>query len=273
MVRSFKAGAAALLAAALLLAASPAPGQPAGAASEAVPAPAGEAARAAFESLPEDDRSAVQDALVWTGDYSGAADGTFGRRTFEAIVAYQRRARRPPDGILDPAERAALLAAGAAARNAAGFQILSDPATGIRLGIPLRLLPRRSPTGRDGTRFQSTDGRVTLDLRAQEGDEADLRALYDRNLASPAPGRSVTYRLHRPTLFVVAGETPGGKFFTRYAAGPDGLRGVSIGYDKALAGEVDRIVVAVSNSFTPFPGPEGVMAGPTPPPRPAPAPP
>ena len=57
----------------------------------------------------------------------------------------------------------------------------------------------------------------------------------------------------RPDFFVVAGETAGGKFYTRYGSGPGGLRGFSIGYDKAVAPQFDRLVVAIANSFTPFP--------------------
>ena len=38
-------------------------------------------ARVAFEALAETDRKLIQDALIWTGDYNGVADGTFGRQT------------------------------------------------------------------------------------------------------------------------------------------------------------------------------------------------
>lgn len=70
-----------------------------------------DAARSAYESLAETDRKAIQDALIWTGDYSGVTDGTFGRQTFAAITAYQRRTRQAPNGILTPQARTALLAA------------------------------------------------------------------------------------------------------------------------------------------------------------------
>ena len=59
-------------------------------------------ARTAFEALPENDRKIIQDALIWTGNYSGVADGVFGRQTFEAVSAYQQSQRMPPTGILDP---------------------------------------------------------------------------------------------------------------------------------------------------------------------------
>ncbi len=60
--------------------------------------PAFEAARAAFEPLPEAERKALQDALVWTGDFNGVTSGSFGRRTFEAIQAFAARTR-----LADPA--------------------------------------------------------------------------------------------------------------------------------------------------------------------------
>ena len=57
----------------------------------AAPDPAFEAARAAFEALPEAERKGLQDALVWTGDYNSVVTGTFGRRTYEALLAYAAR--------------------------------------------------------------------------------------------------------------------------------------------------------------------------------------
>lgn len=45
-----------------------------------------DAAKAAYESLPEPDRKALQDALVWTGDYNSVITGTYGRRTHDALI-------------------------------------------------------------------------------------------------------------------------------------------------------------------------------------------
>jgi peptidoglycan hydrolase-like protein with peptidoglycan-binding domain len=254
--------------------AAPAAAQPVPAAPKPAPDPALEAARAAFEGLAEAERRAIQDALVWTGDHSGLVDGSFGRQTFEAIAAFQRRLRVPPSGILDTRARASLQADAKRAREAAGFATVDDPKTGIRLGIPARLLPKRDVNPNGGGRWQSPDGRITLDTRAITGPDANLQALFDRNLAIQTPGRQVTYKLLRPDFFVIAGETATGRFYMRYAAGPDGLRGFSIGYDKALAGEVDRSVVAIANSFAPFPSAarptlESAPAPPPPPPKPA----
>jgi len=228
-----------------------------------------DAARSAFEALAEADRIAVQDALIWTGDYSGVTDGAFGRQTFAAITAFQTRTQQPPNGVLAPQPRAALLSAAQRARGAAGFTLVDDPRTGIRIGVPTKILPKQGVNPGGGSRWQSADGRVTLDTRLAPPD-ATLQTLYDRNVAMQSPGRVVSYKVLRPDFFVVAGETAGGKFYTRYNSGPESLRGFAIGYDKAVAAQLDRLVVAIANSFTPFPAqatPAPVARNPVPPPQ------
>ncbi|MBK3395946.1 MULTISPECIES: peptidoglycan-binding domain-containing protein [Methylobacterium] len=237
---------------------APAP-RPAG---PTAPDPAFEAARAAFEARPEAERRAVQDALVWAGSYNSVVTGTFGRRTYEAIGAWQSRGgAASATGVLDEAGRGALLAAGEAARKAARFTVAADPATGLVLGIPERLLSKRSRIA-GGTRWQSPDGRVTLDTRAYAPGEADLDTLHAQ-AAAATPERKVTYSLKRPDFTVVTGETPTGKFYIRTAAGAAGLRGFTLSYDKGSAREMDRLVIAIANSFVPFPGESA-----PPPPRP-----
>jgi hypothetical protein len=77
----------------------------------AQPDPAFQAAKAAFGALAEPERRAIQDPLVWTGDHVGVVSGTFGRRTFDAIAAYQKRAKVSPSGALDAKARGELVAA------------------------------------------------------------------------------------------------------------------------------------------------------------------
>lgn len=224
------------------------------------PSPAAfDAARAAFEALPEADRKAFQEALTWTSGYSGVPDGTFGRQTFEAIASLQQSAGKPPTGILSPFDRKAVVDAAQKAKDLVGFAVVDDPRSGVRIGVPARVLPKQETNSNGGSRWQSPDGKVTLDTRTAPPD-ATLQSLFDRNVAIQSPGRVVTYKVFRPEFFVIAGETPTGKFYTRYAAGPNGLRGFSIGYDKAVAPQVDRFVVAIANSFIPFPPPAAPAA-------------
>jgi Putative peptidoglycan binding domain len=232
------------------------------------PDPAFDAARAAFETLPEAERKAIQDALTWVGDYAGMADGSFGRQTYEAITAHQRRSKQTPNGVLDANAGADLRAAAQQARARAGFEIVDDPRSGVRIGVPAKLLTKRDANQSGGTRWQSADDKVTLDTRSLPVPEGGLHALYDRNLAIQTAGRQVTYKVIRSDFFVIAGETATGKFYTRYAAGDAGLRGFSIGYDKTLAKDLDRLVVAIANSFAPFPSAataRPVAAAPAPP--------
>jgi hypothetical protein len=211
------------------------------------------AAQASFESLPEAERKAIQTDLIWTGHFNGAASGSYGPLTFRAINALKAPSRGAPDGMLNPAERRALAQAAQAARDAAGFRLIADDKTGARIGIPAKILPKRdvSPSG---SRWQSEDGRVTLDTSATPPGET-LEAIFEKATAPTPnnPGRKITYKLLRPDFFVVTGETPTGKFYRRLAAGPSGLRGFSIGYDKALSGAIDKLVIAIATSFEPFP--------------------
>jgi hypothetical protein len=231
-----------------------------------------EAARAAFEALSEADRKAIQEALVWTGDHTGVTTGGFGRRTFEAIQAWQKRVGAKLDGVLDAKARGALQAEAKKARDAAKFAVVTDPRTGVAIGVPQAVLTKRDQNPSGGSRWQSPDKKITLDTRAYPAGETDLPALYERNLAIQSPGRQVAYKVLRPDFFVVSGETQSGKFYTRYAAGPGGaVRGFSLGYDKAVAKDFDRTVIAIANSFSAFPEAGAFAAGPAPAPPARPA--
>ena len=123
------------------------PGSPA---SAAPPAPASsDAAKAdplkpVFEALPEDQRRAIQEALVWTAEFNGVVSGSYGPRTRDSLLAFSRRTGIAAAAVLDPATRAKLLADAEAARRAVGFAVLRDARAGVRIGLPLRLLPTRS---------------------------------------------------------------------------------------------------------------------------------
>lgn len=219
---------------------------------------------AAFDALSEADRKATQDALIWTGDYQGVVDGAFGRRSREAFLAFDRKNSPAADGLPTPSKLKALFAAAARARQAAGFVVVSDP-TGARIGVPKALLPQATRTP-GASRYASKDGRVTLDLAAIDSPDMDLPRLFDR-LKTESPTRRVSYKLARPDFVVVAGETQGRKFYTRFGAGRDAqgrptLRGFSF-YAPADRPDLDRLSIAIANSFEPFPGSASAPEPPT----------
>jgi peptidoglycan hydrolase-like protein with peptidoglycan-binding domain len=218
------------------------------------PDPVIEAARKAFEALPEGERRAMQDALIWTGDYKGTVDGGFGNMTRAAITAYAKRSNLPTDGTLDAKGRAQLAAAGAKARDAVGFKPVSEPRSGATIGLPTKLLTRRTdaPTG---ARYATADGSATVDLFRSAEAEGDLPALYDKAI-TVAPGRRVTYKILRLDFFVVTGDVNGRTFYTRVARGSANnvavVRGYTLSYAAPAKAGFDTYGIAIANAFAPF---------------------
>src|ERR1700722_14668225 len=198
------------------------------------------AQKAAFLALPEASRKAAQEALVWLGLFVGVNDGDFGKRTRDAILAFQASLKAPADGTLSPPELKALLAAAQKAREAAGFQVVSDPKTGAKIGAPLKLL-RALPGAR-------------LDFASNA--DADLSALYVR-LSAATPTRKIAYKAIKPdAFFVVSGQDEPVKFYIRFdknpAASPP-IRGFTFAYPASQTAALDRIAIAIANSFESFP--------------------
>jgi hypothetical protein len=196
--------------------------------------------KAAFMGLPEASRKAAQEALVWLGLYVGVNDGDFGKRTRDAILAFQTSVKAPADGILSPPLLKALLAAAQKARDAAGFQVVSDAKTGAKIGAPLKMLSAR--------------GGARLDFASNA--DADLGALYVRSSAA-TPDRKIAYKALRPdAFFVVSGQEGAVKFYTRFDKSPNAsptIRGFTFAYPASQSAALDRVAIAIANSFEPFP--------------------
>jgi hypothetical protein len=198
------------------------------------------ARKAAFLALPEATRKAVQEALVWLGLYVGVNDGQFGKRTDDAILAFQASVKAPADGTLSPPLLNALLAAAQKARDAVGFQMVSDPKMGAKIGAPLKLLNAR--------------GGARLDFASNA--DADLGALYTR-LSTATPTRKISYKAIKPeAFFVVSGQEGPVRFYTRFDKNPAAtppIRGFTFAYPASQTAAPDRVAIAIANSFEPFP--------------------
>src|SRR5271157_3945269 len=251
-----------LVLAAAILASPPAlpqtaPAPPASAADAALAAQT-----AAFEALPLATRKAAQDALVWLGFYNGVNDGDFGRRTRDSIVAFQLSQKGTGDGALSPGQLQALLAAGQTARAAVGFQTIDDPKTGARIGAPTKLMAEKNGPKLD---FASSA-------------DPDLTGLYQR-LSAETPTRKIAYKAMKPGIFfVVSGQDGAMKFYSRFERSENAsppIRGFAFSYPVADQ-NLDRVALAVANSFEPFPahgaaGAEPAAIAPSPAPATAPA--
>jgi Putative peptidoglycan binding domain len=205
------------------------------------------ARKAAFLALPEGARKAAQEALAWLGFYVGVNDGEFGKGTHSAILAFQESVRAPADGALSPPLLKALLAAGQKAKAAAGVQVVSDPKTGAKIGAPLKLL-----NARGGAR-----------LEFASNPDADLAALYAR-LSAATPTRKIAYKAIKPEVFfVVSGQDGTGKFYTRFDKNPNAnppIRGFTFAYPASQTAALEPVVIAVANTFEPFPESAGLPA-------------
>ena len=198
------------------------------------------AQKAAFLALPEATRKAAQEALVWLGLYVGVNDGDFGKRTRDAILAFQTSVKAPTDGTLSAPELKALLAAAQKARDAAGFRVISEPKSGAKIGAPVKLLSAR--------------GGARLDFASNA--DADLGALYAR-LSAATPTRKIAYKAIKPdAFFVVSGQDGPVKFYTRFDKNPTAnppIRGFTFAYPASQTAALDRVAIAIANSFEPFP--------------------
>lgn len=167
-----------------------------------------EAQKTAFLAMAEADRKAVQDALGWLGLYDGVVDGAFGKRTREAILAYQTSVKAKADGVVSEAQLAALKAAAEKARAAVGFELVDERRSGVRIGAPLKVLDKIAMIGGAVT-LEKTGGGAALAFEHRNGADAGLATLY-LLLTADASGRKVSYKTIKPDeFFVVAGETRG----------------------------------------------------------------
>jgi peptidoglycan hydrolase-like protein with peptidoglycan-binding domain len=216
-----------------------------------------EAQKSAFLAMPEADRKAVQEALGWLGLYNGAIDGAFGKRTRDAVLAYQTSVGAAADGTVTATQLDALKAAAQKARAAVGFELVDERRSGVRIGAPLKILDKIAMIGGDVT-LEKAGGGVALAFQDRTGADADLAALYAK-LTADEKGRKISYKaMKADEFFVVAGEESARKFYTRFAKAPadwpggPSLRGFTFSYPSGQAADFDKVALAIANSFEPF---------------------
>jgi hypothetical protein len=79
-----------------------------------------------------------------------------------------------------------------------------------------------------------------------------LAAVFEQQKKEPA-NREVEYSMLRETSFVVAGLQGLKRFYVRAHAKQNDVRGVAVMYDQAMQGIMDRVAIAMSSRFEPFP--------------------
>ena len=115
----------------------------------------------------------------------------------------------------------------------------------------------KTSTARTGSRWTSGQGQIQVETFRLH--EAALPALFDEEKRTPRQ-RQITYSALKPDSFVIAGEQKLKKFVVRAQASGTELRGITILYDQATEGTMDRIALAMSNAFQGFPDPNAGRA-------------
>jgi hypothetical protein len=133
---------------------------------------------------------------------------------------------------------------------AVGWQIVEDPKTGARLGVPEKLVPNAG-FSRSGSRWASAQGQIQIETFRLT--EAALPALFDEE--KKASHRQITSSTLKPDNFVLLGVQGLKNFLVRADARGGEVRGVTILYDQATEGTMTRVAIAVASSFVGFPDP------------------
>ena len=202
-----------------------------------------------FAGIPFGERRKIQAALLWSGDFTGAAAGD--DPMLAAVKNYQKRNKGKITGVLTPSERAALLADAKIHEDEFGWNVVVDPATGVRIGLPTKMVPNAHDAAR-GTRWSSAHGEVQVETFRIKDAALTLAALFEKEKKEPATRKIETSVLHDDNFFISGMQ--GLKLFSVRAKVRDGeVRGFTMMYDQMMEGIVAPVMVAMATAFSPFP--------------------
>ncbi len=210
--------------------------------------PAGSAAELSA-GISESARLKIQAALLWSGDYTGSTGGE--DPFLSAIKNFQKRAKSKVTGVLSPAERATLLAAAKSHEDEFGWTIVTDPATGVRLGLPAKLVPQVRDAAR-GTRWSAAHGEVQVETFRIKDPALKLAALFEQQKKEPS-NRKVESSVLRDDNFYISGMQGLKKFSVRGYARDGEIRGFTLLFDQMMETIVAPVTAAMVSAFSPYP--------------------
>ena len=203
----------------------------------------------AFAGIPPTERLRIQAALLWSGDYPGTVNGEDPMLT--AIKNFQKRKKANVTGTLSPAERADLVAAAREREQEFGWSVVVDPATGIRIGLPVKMVPHAHEAAR-GTRWSSAHGEVQVETFRIADPNLKLAALFEQEKKEPA-NRRVETSVLRDDSFFISGLQGLKKFSVRAYIRNGEVRGFTMLFDQMMETIVAPVMVAMASAFSPFP--------------------
>jgi peptidoglycan hydrolase-like protein with peptidoglycan-binding domain len=212
-------------------------------------------------AMAQAERLALQSDLAWVGQYNGAITGEVSDRMVAAIKEFQKSRGSKPTGVLNPQERSVLAETARRRQDNVGWKIVTDPGTGVRLGIPTKLVPQQSSDA-SGAKWSSPTGTVQVVLTRRKEANPTTAKLAERERKEPT-GRTIDYTVVKPDFFVLSGLQGLKKFYLRGTFRGDEVRILTILYDQATENTVEPVVIAMSSAFNPFP-PGAQIGGPPP---------
>src|SRR5262249_61840033 len=112
-------------------------------------------------AMAQAERLALQSDLAWVGEYNGAITGDVSERMVNAIKEFQKSRGGRQTGVLNPQERGVLAETARKLQENVGWKIVTDDGTGVRLGIPTKLVPQQSSDA-NGTKMNSPNSNVQM---------------------------------------------------------------------------------------------------------------
>ena len=194
----------------------------------------------------------IQEALIWTGFYSGPIDGDLGKGSIEAIRAYQTSSGQTATGVLTALQTGSLMQRAHDLKVANGFSPLVDNNTGASMGFPFALAPKRVDE-RYGSNYLSNDNQIIIGVRHYNC-SAGLESVYNRFKAALQFSK-IDYDVRRPNWFAVAGSVSNKSYYFRYFSVPAGIDGLYTIYDNSLRDRVSPAIAMLSLTFQPSSGP------------------
>ncbi len=158
---------------------------------------------------------------------------------------------RPDSAPVAAPPAAAPPVAATAQEQELGWNVVADPATGVHIGLPTKMVPHAREAAR-GTRWPSKYGDVQVETFRINDPGLKLSALFEREKKEPS-GRKVEYSLLRDDSFFISGLQGLKKFSVRASIRNGEVRGFTMLYDQAMEGIVAPVMVAMTSAFAPFP--------------------
>ncbi|MEN1835391.1 DUF4344 domain-containing metallopeptidase [Pseudomonas lijiangensis] len=202
-----------------------------------------------------DERKIIQEGLIWGGVYTGRIDGNFDKDTRDAIASLQQQYKQPGTGLLSETMAQHLYQLALNARTRSGWETLADPATGVIVAYPSRLLVTAfQDPGALSLRLVSDDRKISLQMiNANRLAPGAIDTLYKQ--VNEDGASTIIHTSRKDNMFITAGERGAVKFYSRYEQRGNEIRGYDLIWARDNDTEMQIFSPLISNSFEAFPTP------------------